>query len=453
MENKQKKYLHLLAKISENSVGNFDKSKIKIIEEFDINDKTYLFLKNNNKIISDKNQSSKENSEYLLFCVRPIKGEYIQIENNFPLNTLKLTEENIYLLNYRLWYVIKDYPEENEKDNKKRIEDNINEDYYLCKNDIIRLGDFKFILREINLKNYNEDFFINNKNKLKYDIHDINKNNNPVFEFIPKLDFYILENKNIICSICNDCNCNIDNPIVSLCDCDSYKNKHYECLKEEFRQQIKIVQNNEKTSTNYILKCHCYTCNVQIPSSFEIEEVNKIYELIDFKRPKKKDYLFFESLEYTTKFGDYEKSFHLIEFNNDIKNDVLPITIGRDGSIEKQRDNDIKIFEPSVSRMQAVIKYNIKEGTLLLENKSTRSDTLIAIKEILKINRNKIHLHIGRTFIEACLLNENEIKEIKKIQTREEYNNEIKENQRKIEDESTFIYTDRDYFDYTGKIY
>ena len=32
MENKQKKYLHLLAKISENSVGNFDKSKIKIIE-------------------------------------------------------------------------------------------------------------------------------------------------------------------------------------------------------------------------------------------------------------------------------------------------------------------------------------------------------------------------------------------------------------------------------------
>ena len=453
MENKQKKYLHLLAKISENSVGNFDKSKIKIIEEFDINDKTYLFLKNNNKIISDKNQSSKENSEYLLFCVRPIKGEYIQIENNFPLNTLKLTEENIYLLNYRLWYVIKDYPEENEKDNKKRIEDNINEDYYLCKNDIIRLGDFKFILREINLKNYNEDFFINNKNKLKYDIHDINKNNNPVFEFIPKLDFYILENKNIICSICNDCNCNIDNPIVSLCDCDSYKNKHYECLKEEFRQQIKIVQNNEKTSTNYILKCHCYTCNVQIPSSFEIEEVNKIYELIDFKRPKKKDYLFFESLEYTTKFGDYEKSFHLIEFNNNINNDILPITIGRDGSIERQRDNDIKIFEPSVSRMQAVIKYNIKEGTLLLENKSTRSDTLIAIKEILKINRNKIHLHIGRTFIEACLLNENEIKEIKKIQTREEYNNEIKENQRKIEDESTFIYTDRDYFDYTGKIY
>ena len=213
------------------------------------------------------------------------------------------------------------------------------------------------------------------------------------------------------------------------------------------------MQNNEKTSTNYILKCHCYTCNVQIPLIFEIEEVNKKYELIDFKRPKENDYLFFESLEYTTKFGDYEKSFHLIEFNNDIKNDVLPITIGRDGSKEKQRDNDIKIFEPSVSRMQAVIKYNIKEGTLLLENKSTRSDTLIAIKEILKINRNKIHLHIGRTFIEACLLNENEIKEIKKIQTREEYNNEIKENQRKIEDESTFIYTDRDYFDYTGKIY
>jgi len=453
MENEQNNFLHLSFKISDNSIenfgekyfensiensfGNFDKNKlIKMIDfDFHINEKAYVFLKNNSQIIMDKTQISEENGENLLFCVRPIRGEYIQLENYFNLIPLKFTEENINSLNYKLWYVIKDYPEENEKDNNNIIEDNINEDYYLCKNDIIRLGNFKFILREIHLKNYN-DFFINNKNKLKYDIHDINKNNNPVFEFIPKLDFYILEmNENITCSICNESNCNKDNPIVSLCDCDSYKNKHYKCLKEEFRQQIKIMQNKEKTSTNYILKCHCYTCNAQIPLSFEIEEVNKIYELIDFKKPKEKDYLFFESLEYITKFGDYEKSFHLIELNNNINNDILPITIGRDGSIEKQRDNDIKIFEPSVSRIQAVIEYNRNKGTLLLKNKSTRSDTLIAIKEELKINRNKIHLQIGRTFIEACLLNKNEIKIIKKIKTREEYEKSFEEMINKYEKE------------------
>ena len=277
MENEENNFLHLSFKISDNSIenfgekyfensivnsfGNFDKNNIikEIDFDFRINEKSYVFLKNNNQIIIDKTQISEENGENLLFCVRPIKGEYIQIENYFNLIPLKFTEENINSLNYKLWYVIKNYPEENKKDNDNRIEDNINEDYYLCENDIIRLGNFKFILREINLKNYNNDFFINNKYKLKYDIHDINKNNNPVFEFIAKLDFYILEeNKNIICSICNDCKCNKDNPIISLCDCDSYKNKHYECLKEEFRQQIKIVKNYKKTSTNYILKCHCY---------------------------------------------------------------------------------------------------------------------------------------------------------------------------------------------------
>ena len=185
----------------------------------------------------------------------------IQLENIFNFDSLTLTEENINSLNYKLWYVIKDYPEENETKINNIIKNDINEDYYLCQNDIIRLGNFKFILKEIHLKNYNKDFFESNKNKLKYDIHDINKNNNPVFEFTPKLEFYILEeNKNIICSICKNSICDINNPIVSLCVCDSNKNKHYKCLKEEFKQQIKKIQNKNKTSTNYILKCHCYDC-------------------------------------------------------------------------------------------------------------------------------------------------------------------------------------------------
>ena len=157
-------------------------------------------------------------------------------------------------------------------------------------------------------------------------------------------------------------------------------------------------------------------------------------------------------MEYATKFGDYEKSFHLIELNNDKNSDIITITIGRDGSIERKRDNDIKIFEPSVSRdKHAVIEYNTKKGTLLLQNKSLRSDTLIAIKEVLKINRNKIHFQIGRALIEACLLNESEIKEIKKIKTREEYFNEIRVNQKKNEEETAIMFSERDFFD--GNIY
>ena len=424
-ENIPNNFLHLSLKISENSNGIFDKSNIIMEEEFDINEKAFAFLKNNNHLVIDKNQGSKQNDEILLFRAKPGEEEYIQLENNLPRNSLKLTKELINTLNYKLWYVIKNYPEENEKDNNNIIKDNINEDYYLCENDIIRLGNFKFILKEIHLNNYSKDFFLKNKNKLKYDIHDINKNNNPVFEFTPKLENYkIKEEKEIICSICNKNNCDINNPIVSLCDCELYKNKHYKCLKESFKSQLKIIQNDKKTSINYILRISCSNCKNQIPLSFTIGEGNEIYKLIDFILPKNKDYLFFESLEYITKFGDYEKSFHLIELKDDNDKDITTISIGRDGSIEKHRDNDIKIFEQSVSRgKHAVIEYNKKEGTLLLKNKSKTSYTLIAIKEGLKINKNKIHLQIGRIFIEAYLLNEKEIKNIRKIKTRQEYVN------------------------------
>ena len=444
-ENISNNFLHLSVKICEIDNVIFDKSNIIKKEEFDINEKTYVFLKDDNQIVIDKNQSSRQDDEILLFRVKPEKEEYIQLENNLLKNSLKLTREHIHSLNNKLWYVIKNYPEENEKDLNNIIEDNINEDYYLCENDIIRLGNFKFILKEIHLKNYSKDFFLNNKNNLKYDIHDINKNNNPVFEFTPKLENYKLtEQKDIICSICNKSNCNNENPIVSLCDCEFYKNKHYKCLKERFKSELMIVQNNKKTSINYFLKYRCINCKNQIPLSFKIGERNKIYKLIEFVLPQKKEYLFFESLEYITIYEEYEKSFHFVELNNDNDNDITTISIGRDGIIEKYRDNDIKIFEPSVSRgMHAVIEYNKKQGTLLLKNKSKTSDTLIAIKEDLKINKNKIHLQIGRVFIEACLLKENEINEIKKIKTRKEYDEEIEiEKNKKIEEEQMFQNTE-----------
>ena len=78
--------------------------------------------------------------------------------------------------------------------------------------------------------------------------------------------------------------------------------------------------------------------------------------------------------------GSYEKSFHLIKLNDDNKT----ITIGRDG---QKRDNDLKIYEPTVSRgIHAVIQYNKNEGSLLLKNKNSKFGTLIAINQLLKRN-------------------------------------------------------------------
>ena len=79
----------------------------------------------------------------------------------------------------------------------------------------------------------------------------------------------------------------------------------------------------------------------------------------------------------------------------------------------------------------AIIEYNKKEGILLLKNISKESNSLVLIKNSLKINENKIYLEVGRTFIEAYLIKENDLKkinynEIKEIKSKEDFEEQIK---------------------------
>ena len=296
--------LYLNIKISKNSLGNFDKSKIQKELKTIIDKKAFLILKDNDKILklNFQTESSSKEGDIILFFIRINKN--IRLENTLLKNCFKMTEDNFNSLNYKLWYVIKSDPSNNE---------NVNDDYYLTQDDIIRFGNFKFILKTIHIKNYNNND--NNNNHKKYDIHGINKGKGQVFNFISKLEEYIIEPKNdIFCEICKKNSCDKDNPLIKLCVCENYK--HFECIKQDIVDRLIPKKNKKETSINYYLNFHCFKCKISLPLRFKIENIDKIYKLIDIEEIEKvkdnEDYLLFESIDYLNKYEEYEKSFHLI---------------------------------------------------------------------------------------------------------------------------------------------
>jgi hypothetical protein len=149
-----------------------------------INEAAYIVRTNDNYIKNVEQHSDiKMNSgEELLFHVNNGKNDCYKFINPIPHN-LKLTEENIKYLDKKLWYVLKSDDFDTE---------NVNKDYYLCENDIIKLGCLKYAVQEINLQS---NSYINNEKEPPniipdYDISFLNKNCPPVFDFIYEVNNY-----------------------------------------------------------------------------------------------------------------------------------------------------------------------------------------------------------------------------------------------------------------------
>ena len=96
------------------------------------------------------------------------------------------------------------------------------------------------------------------------------------------------------------------------------------------------------------------------------------------------------------------KSIHVIQLTGE------ELTVGRG------HESDVRINDISVSRSHAKLKYNISDGTLLLRDLKSKFGTLILIKKPLKIKEKKIHLQIGRTYIEARLMSMADFEKLRK---------------------------------------
>ena len=391
----------------------YDFSSDEIKEINTIIEKGTYIVRKDRKIIRVDKQSDIEakKGEELLFHIRYNKNDTFMLENPVPYKNTPFTEDNVNNLNNKIWYVL-DPSNPNIKSEK--------ENYFLCVNDIIKMGNIKLIVQKIYIKLLEQlkDKEMKEKDKEKqeekeekeekeeinntYDINSLNKEGGPIFNFEPQPKNYFIstekaKNEGKECYICHSVECDKDNPIISFCDCNDV---HFTCLKEELKKKVTNVENEKKTVKNYYINgCNCKKCNYIYPLKFKIEEIEEPFNLIDIDEPKGCDYIIFESIEYKVYYG-YLKLVFVIQLNDE------KIKIGR------KKENDMIIRDPSISRMHAVLEYDKKKGKIILKNENEKYGTSVLIKKSLKINENKIKLQVGRSIVEANIMKKGEFEKI-----------------------------------------
>ena len=348
----------------------------------------------------------KQDEELLFNVKNDYKDEYA-LENEVPIR-IQPTEKNINDLSNKIWYVLKNDPNQSNQSNQTIT--NTNDDYYLCKNDVIKLGRVKYSLNEINIpsKHNNIDVAVPSNDPSKYDIDELNMNTEPVFDFIfqakESSEYTDIPDDERLCKICySDENDKENNPLVHLCNCNGgLRFSHFECIKKWMETKLITKENEKKTVKSYNIKSfNCEICKTTYPFKFKLNGVEKPFELIDLQKPVDCDYIILESLN-QMKENCNIKSIHVIQLTGD------ELTIGRG------HESDVRINDISVSRSHAKLKYNPTEGTLLLRDLKSKFGTLILIKKPLKIKERKIHLQIGRTYIEAWLMGMAEFEKLRR---------------------------------------
>jgi len=358
------------------------------------------------KTINNLNEL-KIDEEELLFNVKNDNVDEYILENQVPI-LIQPTEKNINDLSNKIWYVLNNDPEKSNNSNQTIV--NKNDDYYLCKNDVIKLGRVKYSLNEINIpsRQNNIDRSTPLTDDTKYDIDELNKNTESVFDFIfqakDSSDYKDIPDDERLCKICySEDNDKENNPLVHLCNCNGgLRFSHFECIKKWMQTKLVTKENEKKTVKSYNIKSfNCEICKTPYPFKFKLNGIEKPFELIDLEKPVGCDYIILESLN-QMKENCNIKSIHVIQLTGD------ELTIGRG------HESDVRINDISVSRKHAILKYNSEDGTLLLKDLKSKFGTLILIKKPLKIKEKKIHLQIGRTYIEGWLMGMAEFDKLRK---------------------------------------
>ena len=358
------------------------------------------------KTLNNVNDLVPEEEELLFNVINNSTDEFI-LENRVPIR-VQPTEKNINDLSNKIWYVLKNDPLQSNQSNQTVT--NTNDDYYLCKNDVIKLGRVKYSLNEINIpsRQNNIDIALPSHDPSKYDIDSLNINTEPVFDFIfqakDSSEYNNLPEDEKICKICySEENDKEKNPLVHLCNCSGgLRFSHFECIKKWMETKLSIKENEKKTVKSYNIKSfNCEICKTPYPFKFKLNGIEKPFELIDLQKPSEADYIILESLN-QMKENCNIKSIHVIQLTGD------ELTIGRG------HESDVRINDISVSRKHAILKYNNEEGTLLLRDLKSKFGTLILIKKPLLIKEKKIHLQIGRTYIEGWLMGMAEFEKLRR---------------------------------------
>ena len=357
-----------------------------------------------------KEEKNKNNNDNINLNLSELLFSVIKEDNNYFISKKLNISENpslksIESISNNLWYVLN-------SEKKKKIYKSgskYNEDYFLNKNDIIKIGKIKFSFNEFNIYGSEKIKYENKENS--YNLSFINNNTEPLFNMIYEAERVEKNDKDkIICKICYSDENNDDNPLINLCHCNGgMKFSHFNCIKLWMKTKLIVKENSRKNVKNYNFSCfNCKICKTPFPLRFKIKNniTNRIYSLIDIEKPENENYLILESLDQINE-NDNFKSIHLIILNEE------NYIIGRGNEC------DIKINDISVSRVHAILHFDMIRKLLLLRDLKSKFGTLILVKKPIKILKKFIRLQIGRTFIETKLVDEDDVKD--KIEEEKNY--------------------------------
>ena len=273
------------------------------------------------------------------------------------LKDLPINNESLESLQEQIWYVIKQKTYKTQKYTSNYI-------YELKKNDIIKLGRIKFIVKDMNI--VGKEILKSNETFIPFEINKLSR---------------IIEEEN--CRICysND-NSNENNPMISICKCKGSMNLHLECLKLWLKSKLEIKEINNKPGVSYIInKFNCELCHE--PYQITIKNNNKNYNLIDYNIPEGQNYIILQSLN-SIKENNYPLSIHVLMF---IENESSYI-LGRG------HESDIRITDISVSRSHARIF--MKEDKFFMEDLGSKFGSLVLAKEHVILEFGFVY-QIGRS--------------------------------------------------------
>ena len=357
-------YLNFIINQRNDILFNYKNNDVKNIITF-IDESIYLVLTKDDDIIKIYQHSEIESGsrkEQIILAIKKSDNSFI-LQNPMPGINILPTENTVDCLKKKLWYVI----------NSESIDNYniINDDYYLNENDIIKMGNIIYIVNKININNKdNNDSNVIGQNSINtnegYNIGEINRNAEPIFNFYPSFNFE---------------KCKFyDGKKVKLCKCDKFI--EINCLKKEINDSICNNKNKKVVNISLDYK-RCEKCNDIFPLSFKLGEIEE--DLIDLLKLSKLNgnpeinYLILESVCH--KEDKNKKQFHVIYLL-----DEEVINIGR----ECKKENDLKAIDSTNSLSKDHAKINYKNGKLLIKNSKGKSGTLVLIKNSLKIKEKKI---------------------------------------------------------------
>ena len=336
-----------------------------------INESKFLAINNNREINIYNNQSEidVESKDEILF---QIKKKFDTYKLVCPLlkNNKFQKEKDVEKYDKKLWCRL-----------NKEKEENIQNEFFLYENDIIKIGNMRFIVYETKINSEDNDIYYKEQNDdNKYE--NVNINSGAIFEKIPKIRY-------------KKCNfCDTDN-VMCISSVKNYNiDKFFKCMKKSIENKIKIKKT--KTITIYSVDdFYCKKCNTPYPFCFGINEIFT-YDIFDIKKPDN-NYIILESLNHKNDKGGFKKSVYVIKLSD------KSIIIGRD------KNNEIVIDDSSeIEKLEkyAEIKFNKESQKIVLTNLDKNKETSILIKNHLNINEKKIRLSINKIHMVANIIHE-----------------------------------------------